>query len=64
MLATYLELWRQKPVLRRILVVSLFADIAFGALVPFVNFYLSDELKRQPMSPVLPSQVTWQLKLF
>ncbi len=30
---------------RRILVVSLLSDIAFGALVPFVNFYLSDELK-------------------
>ncbi|MFN3422553.1 MAG: MFS transporter, partial [Armatimonadota bacterium] len=48
MLATYLELWRREPILRRILVVSLLADISFGALVPFVNFYLSDELKAPP----------------
>ncbi|MFN4179361.1 MAG: MFS transporter [Armatimonadota bacterium] len=48
MLAAYLELWRREPILRRILVVSLFADISFGALVPFVNFYLSDELKAPP----------------
>ncbi|MEZ8222045.1 putative arabinose efflux permease, MFS family [Candidatus Fervidibacteria bacterium JGI MDM2 JNZ-1-D12] len=48
MLAAYLELWGREPVLRRILVISLFADIAFGALIPFVNFYLSDELKAPP----------------
>ena len=48
MLAAYLELWRREPILRRILVVSLLADISFGALVPFVNFYLSDELKAPP----------------
>lgn len=34
--------------LRRILAVSLLADIAFGALIPFANFYLSDELKAPP----------------
>lgn len=28
--------------------VSFLADIAFGALTPFVNFYLSDELKAPP----------------
>jgi len=47
-LATYLELWRREPILRRILLTSLLADISFGALVPFVNFYLSDELKAPP----------------
>lgn len=45
MLETYREIWRKEPMMRRILVVSLMADIAFGALMPFVNFYLSDELK-------------------
>lgn len=34
--------------LRRILAISLLADIAFGALIPFANFYLSDELKAPP----------------
>lgn len=48
MLWTYFELWKSEPVLRRILAVSLLADIAFGALIPFVNFYLSDELKAPP----------------
>lgn len=48
MLQTYRELWQGEPMVRRILVVSLLADIAFGALVPFVNFYLSDELKALP----------------
>ena len=48
MLAAYLELWRREPILRRILMVSLLADTAFGALIPFVNFYLSDELKAPP----------------
>ncbi|MGQ9728227.1 MAG: MFS transporter [Candidatus Fervidibacter sp.] len=48
MFAAYAELWRQKPMLRRILAVSLLADIAFGALIPFANFYLSDELKAPP----------------
>jgi MFS family permease len=47
-LAAYLELWRREPILRRILMVSLLADTAFGALIPFVNFYLSDELKAPP----------------
>lgn len=48
MFATYRKLWRREPILRRILAVSLLADIAFGALIPFVNFYLSDELKAPP----------------
>ncbi len=48
MLSAYLDLWRREPVLRKILAVSLLADIAFGALIPFVNFYLSDELKAPP----------------
>lgn len=48
MLAAYLELWRREPILRRVLVVSFLTDISFGALVPFVNFYLSDELKAPP----------------
>ena len=48
MLSAYLEPLRREPVLRRILLVSLLADIAFGALIPFVNFYLSDELKAPP----------------
>jgi len=47
-LAAYLELWRREPILRRTLMVSLLADTAFGALIPFVNFYLSDELKAPP----------------
>jgi len=47
-LAAYFELWKREPILRRILIVSFLADIAFGALVPFVNFYLSDELKAPP----------------
>ncbi len=44
----YRDLWRQEPNLKRLLAVSLLADIAFGALIPFVNFYLSDELKAPP----------------
>jgi len=47
-LSAYLEPLRREPALRRILLVSLLADIAFGALIPFVNFYLSDELKAPP----------------
>jgi len=47
-LAAYIELWRREPILRRILTVSLLADTAFGALIPFVNFYLSDELRAPP----------------
>lgn len=48
MLLAYFELWKREPILLRILAVSLLADIAFGALIPFVNFYLSDELKAPP----------------
>jgi len=45
MLNAYRELWQQEPMMRRLLVVALLADIAFGALVPFVNLYLTAELK-------------------
>ncbi len=45
MLSAYRELWQREPMMRRLLVVALLADIAFGALVPFVNFYLTAELK-------------------
>lgn len=48
MLSAYFELWKREPILRRTLVISFLADIAFGALIPFVNFYLSDELKAPP----------------
>ncbi len=44
----YRDLWRREPILGRLLTVSLLADTAFGALIPFVNFYLSDELKAPP----------------
>jgi len=63
-LAAYLELWRREPILRRILMVSLLADTAFGALIPFVNFYLSDELKAPPHITVSPSLAIWRLRRF
>lgn len=44
----YWELWRKEPMIRRILGVSLLADIAFGALLPLIPFYLRTELKASP----------------
>ncbi|MCS7224308.1 MAG: MFS transporter [Armatimonadetes bacterium] len=43
--------WRKDPILRRIFVICVLTDVALASLVPFVNLYMSDELKA-------PSEIT------